>query len=240
MALTDGESKKKGFFMVFAIFFIIAILSFLMGGIGGIFSILKWFIYASLIIGFLGLVFYVVYYLFFKPHRIDITYENKKDYIQSAKDNGADMINDIYLTGDKNHSAKKFMTVTGYLRILSFDNKEFDLFVGKRSTANPFEEDKVIMLEPKQHSDLIGDVYIYGISLIQKYGYYFLNSSMMDYNAIDKQVAQDTFRTVMYYNLGDMKGLIDRATGLDPDYAKERQREKLLKIPVLSGQEGNR
>ncbi len=157
--------------------------------------------------------------------------------MKSAKDNGSDMMTDLVLMGDKYHSAKRFMTIKGYLRIMAFDGNDYDLFVGKRSTNNPFEEDKVVMLLPDQHSDLIGEVYCYGISLVQKYGYYFLNTHMMDHKAIDEHIAKDTFRTTMYYLLGDMKGLIDRSTGLDPDFNKERQREKLLKIPVLQGQE---
>jgi hypothetical protein len=34
-----------------------------------------------------------------------------------------------------------------------------------------------------------------------------------------------------------MKGIMDRATGLDAEFSKQRQQEKLLKIPILSGQQ---
>lgn len=237
IALTDKSSKKTGLFLVVVLVIVILIIALVVGGAQGIFSVLKIFLIALFVAGFLGFLFYIIYFLFFKVHKIDIPYENWKSYVQSAQDNGSDMMEDLVLTGDKNHSSKSFMKIMGYLRILAFDNKEYDLFIGKRNTKNPFEEIKMVMLHPDEHTDLIGDVYVYGISLIQKYGYYFLNNTLLDFQAIDTHVAKDSFRTMMYYVLGDMKGLIDRATGLDPDYAKERQREKLLKIPVLSGQE---
>jgi len=238
-AFTNRESKKKGIMLVIILFVIILILAFVFAGADGLFSIIKFFITASLVIGFFGFVFYIVYYLFFRKFRQDITYENWKSYLRSALDNGSDMMNELILTGDKHHSAKRFFTIKGYLRVLGFDGQDYDMFVGKRRPLNPFEEYKIIMLKPKEHSDLIGDVYVYGISLIMKYGYYFLNSEMLDYEAIDKGVAKDTYRTIMYKTLGDMKGLMDRATGLDPDEIRRRNEQKLLKIPILSGQQNN-
>lgn len=240
MALGDKGSRKMALFLVLALFIIILVISFFIAGFSGIFTVLRVLLIILFVVGFFGFLFYIIYFLFFKIHRIDVVYENWKSYVASAKDNGADMMTDLVLIGDKYHSAKRFMTISGYLRIQAFDNNEYDLFVGKRNTKNPLEEDKLVMLQTDQHSDLIGEVYVYGISLIQKYGYYFLNTHMMDFEAIDKSIAKDAFRTTMHYMLGDMKGLLDRATGLDPDYQKERQREKLLKIPILQGQESNK
>ena len=236
-ALTNKDSRRTAMMLIVLLVVIILILSFLFGGVEGIFGVLKFLITLSLIVLFLGFVFYVVYFLFFRKHRRDIPYENWKTYKRSALDNGADMMDELILTGDKYHSAKRFMTIKGYLRILGFDNQEYDMFVGKRNPLNLFEEDKIVMLKPNEHSDLIGDVYVHGISLIMKYGYYFLNTEMLDFKGIDKSVASDTFRTIMYETLGDMKGLLDRATGLDAEYNKERANQKLLKIPILSGQQ---
>jgi amino acid transporter len=237
MALSDRASQRTAIILVIILFIIIMILSFFFGGIEGIFGVLKFFITLSLVVTFIGFVFYIVYFLFFKKHRRDIPYENWKSYMKSAIANGSDMMDELILTGDKHHSSKRFMTIKGYLRIRAFDNKDYDLFVGKRNTWNPLEDYKIIMLRPKQHSDLIGDVYVYGISLIFKYGFYFVNDKMLDFEAIDKSVAKDTFRSVTYDLLGDMKGIMDRATGLDAEFSKQRQQEKLLKIPILSGQQ---
>lgn len=199
--------------------------------------ILQVFFIMALIVVFFGFVFYIIYYIFFKKHRRDLPFENWKKYKESALANGSDMMDDLVLTGDRNHSTKVFMKIQGYLRFRSFDGREFDMFVGKRSPNNPFEEHKIVMVEPKEHTDLIGDVMVYGISLINKYGYYFLNSSLLDYGAIDKTVTFDTYRSLTYETLGDLKGLIDRATGLDAEYRKEVQQQKLLKIPLLTGQQ---
>lgn len=236
-SLTNKDSKRTAFLLIIVLVVIILVLSFIFGGVSGIFGVIKFFIVLSLIVGFFAFVFYVVYFLFFKKHRRDIPYENWKSYMRSALDNGADMMDELILTGDKYHSAKRFMTIKGYLRVRGFDNEEYDMFVGKRSPMNFLEEWKIIMLKPKEHSDLVGDVYVYGISLIMKYGYYFLNTEMLDFKGIDKTVALDTYRTIMYETLGDMKGLLDRATGLDAEFSKQRQQEKLLKIPILSGQQ---
>ena len=129
------------------------------------------------------------------------------------------------------------MTIKGYLRILAFDNKEYDMFIGKKQPMNPLEEYKAVILQPTQHSELIGDVFVNGISLIQKYGYFFLNTMLLDYKAIDQHVAYDTYRTLMFENLGDLKQIFDRAVGLDPEFRKAQMEQKLLKIPILSGQQ---
>lgn len=237
MFTDNKDSKRTGILLIVIIFSVILLLSFFFGGVGGIFGVLKFFLTASLVIGFFGFLFYIVWFLFIKRQKRDLVHENWKEYAKAGKENGADMMSDLILTGDKHHSTKRFMTIKGYLRIQAFDGNEYDLFIGKKNPSNPLEDDKIVMLQPEQHSDLIGDVYVEGISLILKYGYYFLNTSMMDFQAIDQTVANDTFRKLMYVTLGDMKQVVDRAIGLDPEYSKQIRQEKLLKIPVLSGQQ---
>jgi len=238
-AFSNRESGKTGIFLVVVLVIIILILAFVFGGAEGLWGIIRFFFTAVMVVAFFGFVFYIIYFLFFKKNRRDVPYENWKSYMRSALDNGSDMMEDLILTGDKNHSAKRFMTIKGYLRVLGFDNQEYDMFIGKRNSSNFLEEYKIVMLKPDQHSDLVSDVYVYGISLIMKYGYYFLNTSMLDFKAIDMSVAQDTYRTIMYDTLGDLKGLMDRATGLDAEFRKSQMEQKLLKIPVMGGQQNN-
>lgn len=237
-AFDRPESRRTAIFIIVILVVVILILGFVFGGVEGIFGIIKFVTLFAMIVGFIGFVFFVVYYLFFKKHPRNLTIENWKTYVKSALDNGADMMSDLILTGDSQHSAKRFMTIKGYLRIMAFDNKEYDMFIGKKQSMNPFEEWKAVILEPNQHSELIGDVFVSGISLIQKYGYYFVNTMMLNYTAIDKSIAYDTYRTLMFENLGDLKQIFDRAVGLDPEWRKEQLSQKLLKIPVLSGQQG--
>lgn len=236
-AFSNKESGKTGIFLVVILVIIILILAFVFGGAQGLWGIVKFFFTAVMVVAFFGFVFYIIYFLFFKKVRRDLPFENWKSYLRSSLDNGSDMMEDLILTGDKNHSAKRFMTIKGYLRVLGYDNQEYDMFIGKRNTANFLEEYKIIMLKPDQHSDLVSDVYVYGISLIMKYGYYFLNTNMLDFNAIDKAVASDTYRTLMYETLGDLKGIVDRAVGIDPEEVKNRANQKLLKIPQMGGQQ---
>jgi len=147
-AFTNKESSKTGIILIIVIVVIILILSFVFGGVDGFLGIIKFFITFSLIVGFIGLLIYVVYYLFFRVNRRDIPFENWKSYRASALENGSDMMEELVLTGDQMHSAKRFFTIKGYLRIKGFDGKEYDLFVGKRNPANFLEEYKIVMLNP--------------------------------------------------------------------------------------------
>lgn len=236
-ALESRDNRKTGIIIIIAVIVIVLIIAFIIGGTQGIFGVIKVFIGIMLFVTFIGMIVYVVWFLFIKKQRRDLPFENWKDYKESCLDNGSDLMEDLVLSGDKKHSAKSFFKIKGYLRVLGFNGKPYDMFCGKKSPNNPFEEYKIVMLEPEQHSDLIGDVYIDGISLVKKYGFYFLNTDMMDWNAIDKTIAMDTYRTLMYETLGDIKSIVDRATGLDPEIIKERQRDKLMKIPQLQGQQ---
>lgn len=236
-AFDNKESRRTAILILGVVLVVILVLALLFGGTQGLFGVVKFFITFGLIVAFIGGIVWVVYYIFIKKHPRNIPYENWKDYLKSALDNGSDMMTELILTGDKYHSSKTFMTIKGYLRVRGFDGKDYDLFVGKKNPMNLFEEHKIVMLRPEQHSDLIGDVYTYGISLIRKYGFFFLNTSMMDFDGIDKTVAMDTYRTLMYETLGDMKQVTDRAIGLDTEFRKQQMESKLLKIPVLSGQQ---
>lgn len=236
-AFDNKESRRIAIIILVIVVVVILVLALLFGGTQGLFGIIKFFITIGLVFAFFGFAFWVVWFIFIKKHKKDIPFENWKGYLKSAIDNGSDMMNELVLTGDKYHSSKTFMTIKGYLRIKGFDGKEYDLFAGKKNPMNLFEDYKIVMLRPDHHSDLIGDVYTYGISLIKKYGFYFLNTTMMDFDGIDKAVAKDTYRTLLFDTLGDMKQITDRAIGLDPEYRKEQMQQKLLKIPVLSGQQ---
>jgi uncharacterized membrane protein YhdT len=238
-AFDNKESKRNAIILMVLVVVIILIISFFLGGANGLFGIIRFFMSLMLFVGFITLIVFVVYFIFFKKHRRDIPFENWKDYKKSALQNGADLMDELILVGDKHHSAKRFMTIKGYLRVMNFSGEEYDMFVGKRSSINPFEEHKIVMLKPDHHSDLIGDVYVKGISLIQKYGYYWLNSQMLEFQSIDMNVAMDTYRTLMYDTLGDMKQVVNRAIGIDPDFRREQLAQKLLKIPSLQGDNNN-
>jgi len=236
-ALENRDGKRTGIIIIILLIVVVLVIAFILGGTQGIFGVIKVFIGIMLFVGFIGLIVYVIYFLFIKKFPRNLPFENWKEYKESCLDNGSDMMEDLVLTGDKKHSAKSFFKIKGYLRVLGFNGKPYDMFCGKKSPNNPFEEYKIVMLEPDQHSDLIGDVYIDGISLVKKYGFYFLNTNMMDWEAIDKTIAMDTYRTLMYETLGDLKSIVDRAVGISPDEIRARNADKLMKIPQLQGQQ---
>jgi hypothetical protein len=238
LAIENPEAKKKAIILIGILVALVILVAFLLGGFQGFIGLIKTIIIIGFVVAFIGFIVYVVWWIFIRKHKKDIPYANLKNYIQSAISNGKDYMDGLILTGDKKHSPKTFMKIKGYLRTRLFNGEERDMFVGKKNPLNPFEEWKVVMISPDDHSDLIGDVYIDGFSLIKRWGYYWLHTDLMETEKIDKQVTFDAYRTLLYDTLGDFKGIVDRSMGLDIEFSREMKKEKVLKIPVLSGQEG--
>jgi hypothetical protein len=63
-----------------------------------------------------------------------------------------------------------------------------------------------------------------------------LHTDILKADDIDKNITFDTYRTLLYDTLGDFKSIVDRSMGLDIEFSREMKKEKVLKIPVLSGQ----
>jgi hypothetical protein len=237
MAIENPQARKKAVILVVLLIVIIIAVAILLGGFQGVIGLIKTVIILAFITGFIGFIVYIVYFIFFKAHKKDIPFANLKNYVQSALANGNDLMDNLVLTGDKKHSPKKFIKIKGYLRTKLFSGEERDLFVGKKNPLNPFEDWKVILIDPEDHSDLIGDVYVKGFSLIKRWGYYWLHTDILKADDIDKNITFDTYRTLLYDTLGDFKSIVDRSMGLDIEFSREMKKEKVLKIPVLSGQQ---
>ena len=103
-----------------------------------------------------------------------------------------------------------------------------------------FENPKVIRCYPYEHSQMIGDIDVYAISMVKKYGYYFPNRAFLDVVRIDKSVLMEAYRGQVYEYLKDFNTLQRRASGLDSDHKKELDSKKLLKIPTALGEMENR
>ncbi len=201
-----------------------------------------------LMLGAIGLTFYIIYYIFFKEHKIDITYVNKQKLIDSATVSKPQHVNDLYLTGDKFHQSVRLGTIIGWCRIRIFkpvlsDKKgkdrikeeitEEDVFVFKQSPF-PFsliEDPKVLRVHPDQHSDLIGDVHIKGFSTMKLSEYYYVNNDVLDIGKIDYNILQEAKRGMMFLTLSEMKQIMDEAIGINPKHQKEMQGRLMTKIP---------
>lgn len=91
-----------------------------------------------------------------------------------------------------------------------------------------------------EHSQLIGDVKIYGVSMIRKFSYYWPNRGHLDIARIDIGVIREAWRGQIHQFLKDQVTINQRASGLDSEFKKDLDKRKLLKIPSPLGEEENR
>lgn len=245
--------------VVVIILILLAVLRFGFG-ITAIGSIIQNMIIWAIVLFVFGLVFYAVYWLFFKPHKIDVTYINKQKLIISASMGKSPLMGNLYLSGDAGHQTVLLGKIVGYCRIQVLDTnkmgqetrkgneqkdpkkkeeavyvkaKEQDVIVFKRDSfpMSMIEEPKVLRLDPEDHTDLVGDVKVKGFSLVKLSEYFFLNKDHLDLTKIDYNLLQEAKRGVLFLNLADMKGIVDMALGIDPRHQKEMQKDSMLKIP---------
>jgi hypothetical protein len=115
-----------------------------------------------------------------------------------------------------------------------------DCFVFKKFPfpLSLFEQPKVLRCLEDEHSQIIGDVKIYAVSVVKKYEYYFPNRAHLDIARIDLAVIREAWRGGVHQFLKDMVSINQRASGLDAEFKKDMDKRKLLKVPtMLGGQE---
>ncbi len=116
----------------------------------------------------------------------------------------------------------------------TLNKQEQDVFVVKtKGLAGMFSESMVIRVSPEDHDELIGDVTIYGYSIIPIGGYWFLNSDHLDVRKIDYAILKEAERTIAFTTLSDVKELIDRATGIDAKHKKSIESKSLVELPEM-------
>jgi hypothetical protein len=87
-----------------------------------------------------------------------------------------------------------------------------------------------------EHSQIIGDVKVYGVSMIRKQNYYFPNRAHLDIARIDIAIIREAWRGLVFQNTRDLVAINQMAVGMDADYKKSMDQRKLLKIPSPLGQ----
>ena len=115
--------------------------------------------------------------------------------------------------------------------------EEQDCFVCKKRAGlgGVFEEPTVVRVSPKDHDELIGDVMLYGFSLLPMSEYHFLNTDLLDVRKVDYAILKEAERGIMFESLRDMKEIVDKATGLDAPHQKQLEQKNLYDIPALGG-----
>lgn len=209
--------------------------SFLTSGVAGIFGVLKTFFYLVLIAVFLGVVFYIVYSLFFAKKRVDVNYVNFQNIVASAQLSKPPLLNDLYVQGDKKHSGARLGKIVGYCRLENVSTQgQEDVFVVQNAgfPFSLFSDPKVIRVKNTDHSELVGDVYLNGISLIKLGSFFYLNQTMADVKTIDEAQKLEGIRAVAHQTIADLKGLVDIATGIDSEHKKSVEARSLMSLPT--------
>jgi hypothetical protein len=227
-------------------------------------KLVKW----GVVLGLIGLVVFIVIKIFQKP-KIDLVENDRQDMIEAGILSKPPMVKDLYFTGDKEHGEFRVGKIIGYVQLQSYKDLDIlaglnpsqiealeregkvpadyiikeDVFIFKRFTFpfSMFEESKVLRCLEDEHSQLIGDVKVYGVSMIKKFGYYWPNRGHLDIARIDIGVIREAWRGQVHQFLKDMVSITQNAVGLDSEYKKDLDRRKLLKLPTpLGGQEEQR
>lgn len=131
-------------------------------------------------------------------------------------------------------------TRTGELEpVYIIGKEEQDVFITKTrgGILGLFEEPGVVRVSPHDHDELIGDITLYGFSLLPISEYYFLNTDLLDVRKIDYSILKEAQRGIMFEHLRDMKSIVDKATGLDSPHIKDLEKKNLYDIPGLTGQQ---
>ena len=265
----ESSGDKNRIIWVIVAFIVIALAGwvFFTSGASGLSAIIKKLLIYTVLLVILGMVVWVVMKIMQKP-RVDLVENDRKDIIDSGIQSKPPMMGDLYFTGDKEHSEFRVGKIIGYCQLQSY--KEIDLlanlsdaqlkkmesegkspseyiikedcFVFKRHPFpfNLFEQPKVLRTLEDEHSQLIGDVKVYAVSMIKKYDYYFPNRAHLDIARIDIGIIREAWRGQIHQFLKDAVAIQQRAVGLDSEFKKDLDQRKLLKIPSPLGEEGSR
>ena len=262
-----GEKKNIIVVVIAVILIIILIYTYVTSGSAGLSAVIKRFIIYAIIAAVVGLIIWVVLKILQKP-RVDLVANDHEDIVNAGMMSKSPMVNDLYFTGDKEHGEFRVGSIIGYCQLQSYKDLDLiagltqaqieemeqkdqvpaqyiireDCFIFKRLPfpLSVFEKPKVLRTLEDEHSQMIGDVKVYGVSMIRKFGYYWPNRAHLDIARIDIGVIREAWRGQIHQFLKDAVSIQQRAVGLDADFKKRLDERKLLKIPSPLGEESER
>jgi hypothetical protein len=256
---SKSDRNKVVIFIIAIALIGLAVWVFLTSGAAGLASTIKKFIIWMIILAVIGLIVWAVMKWLQKP-KIDLVENDRKDIVDAGVQSKPPMVKDLYFTGDKEHGEFRVGRIIGYCQIQSY--KDIDMLAGLSSAQisemdakgripseyiikedcfiykrfmfpfSMFEEPKVLRCFESEHGQLIGDVKVYAVSLIRKFGYYWPNRAHLDITRIDISVIREAWRGQIHQFLRDMVAINQRAVGLDSEFKKDLDHRKLLKIPA--------
>ena len=94
-------------------------------------------------------------------------------------------------------------------------------------------QDILTSFDAEHHDELVGDVTLFGFSLIPISEYFFLNNDFLDVRKIDFSILKEAERGIFFESLKDTKEIIDKAIGLDSSHKKDIEKKNLYEIPQI-------
>jgi hypothetical protein len=232
----NPDSRRNAIFIiVIGIVIFMAVIIVAYGGMGIVY-VLKALLQYGIIGGIILMAFYAIYYIFFKAHRIDVSYINKKRIVDSARLTKLPYLQDLYVMGDKEHQSARIGRIVGWTRLENFKGEQEDAFVIHKwpFPLSMFSEPRVIRVGVEDHTPLVGDVYLKGLSLIKWGEFFWINQSQLDFQKIDETVKSEALRSQIFMTYADFKTIVDALLEISPEYRKRLEERRLIQLPTTT------
>lgn len=233
------ENNKVRVLIIISILVVIGvfIVAFIFGGINGIFSVVSFILKWAMILGIIGLVVLVIYYLFIYVKKIDVLEEVMKNISSECDISSPYNLMFLYTTGDSGHIPVRLGLIQGFSQRFNYDVIETDkvdkktkkkisvyrkesIFKVRKYYDNPFKDlfaklfsKRFFVRVPVEFHDVLqGDVYIKCVSLV-KHSYYFypdslhLNMRLIDITLYNEGQRFNNIEVVKYSNPLTQKAL---------------------------------
>jgi hypothetical protein len=260
----EGVKDRNKIVIIFVAVALLILFAYVLftSGQAGVMDLIKTFLKWAAVLAVFGLIVFAVM-KFLQKTPVDLVENDRQDIIEAGRLSKPPMVKDLYFTGDKEHGEFRVGSIVGYCQLMSY--KDIDIIAGltpqqieqmEREGKIPsdyiikedcfifktspwpfslFEQPKVLRTLENEHSQLIGDVKVYGVSMVKKYSFYYPNRAHLDITRIDIAVIREAWRGGLHQFLKDFVSITQNAVGLDAEYKKELDRRKLLKIPTPLG-----
>jgi len=257
----DERSDRGKVITVGIVIIVVAIVIYVIvtSGTQGLYAVFMKVLKYIIIFAIVGLIVWVVLKVLAKP-KVDLVAADIKNIIDAGILSKPPMLKDLYFTGDKEHGEFRVGKIVGYCQLQSYkdlnkiaglsddevdelkkegiDPAQYiineDCFIFKRMSwpFSFFEAPKVLRTLEDEHSQLVGDVKVYAVSMLKKFDVFWPNRAHLDVARIDHAVIKEAWRGQIHEYLQDMVAISQRAVGLDAGHRKEMEQRKLLKIPT--------
>lgn len=236
MAVENPPGEKRGggtWIILLIIVFVILVIVFLVIGAKGFAQFLSAAFWAVIVGCFLMMFGFLMYYLFFKKKKVDLVAVQAKKMKISAHMCKPASINNVYLSGDRMHENVKIGKVLGFCKVLNYEGIEENIVTFKRLPFpfSLFEDEKVVRIDPQDMTAPVGDVYLFGLSLIKISEYFYLHKDMLNIKRVDYTILQEAKRGMTFLALSDMKEIVDKAVDLDSSHRKDLEQHRFIPVP---------